>query len=149
LCFKCDDKYFTGHKCTIKGIHILEEDELPDQVEFITEDPLPDLSKFSPTDTQGVITMCTASINTKHNTLKFKGHIGQLDIMAMVDSDSSHSFINPHIVQTLSIPTVISPCLTVMTASGNRLTFTPSLPLFIFHIATKYYYCRLESPPVN
>jgi Retroviral aspartyl protease len=40
----------------------------------------------------------------------------------MVDSDSTHSFINPTIVSTLSLPTVTSFSLTIITASGNKLS---------------------------
>jgi Retroviral aspartyl protease len=42
--------------------------------------------------------------------------------MAMVDSGSTHSFINLTIVQILELPTISSTPLTVVTASGVKLT---------------------------
>jgi RNase H-like domain found in reverse transcriptase/Aspartyl protease len=66
--------------------------------------------------------MCTFSSLQKHKTSKFKGKIKHIDIIAMVDSGSTHSFINPSIVHTLSIPTLLSYPITVTTASGAQMS---------------------------
>jgi Retroviral aspartyl protease len=66
--------------------------------------------------------MCTSSTLEEHKTFKFKGKIEHIDIIAMVDSGSTHSFINPSIVHTLSIPTISYSPLTVITASGAQLS---------------------------
>jgi Retroviral aspartyl protease len=65
--------------------------------------------------------MCASQLQSKHKTLKFQGQIGQLAVMAMIDSGSTHSFINPTIVQILDLPTT-SATLTVITVSGIKLT---------------------------
>jgi Retroviral aspartyl protease/Reverse transcriptase (RNA-dependent DNA polymerase) len=122
LCFRCGEKYFAGHKCKHKGLHILEEDIQAEQ-----EDPTVDVNgHFSADDElledQAIITMCASQFSSNHKTIKLQGHIRHLEITAMVDSGSTHSFIHPSIVQLLSLPTIIFEPLTVITASGAKLT---------------------------
>jgi Retroviral aspartyl protease len=121
LCFKCGDKFFPGHKCKIKGIHLLEVDENEDSEDIHNETTFNSQSQSSEPDSTGVITMCS-SISPQHSTLKFKGKIESLDVIALVDSGSTHSFINPTIVHALSLTLTTSPPLTVKTASGHQLT---------------------------
>jgi Retroviral aspartyl protease len=77
---------------------------------------------------QALITLCTSSTTSKHRTLKFQGSINHLAILAIIYSGSTHSFINPNIVQKLSLAIIASDFLTVVTASGAKLTSTYLCP---------------------
>jgi Retroviral aspartyl protease/Ty3 transposon capsid-like protein len=122
LCFRCGDKFFSGHKYKSKGIIVLEEEELSDLDNSPTADSLPPDSSNSNLMEPAVITMCAADSFTKHRTFKVQGQIGTLTIIVMVDSDITHSFISPTIVNALSLPTVVVELLTVITASGTKLS---------------------------
>jgi Retroviral aspartyl protease len=120
LCFRCGDRYFSGHKCKGKGLHIIEEEE-----DLVTDISVHDSSSVKicyPPDDQALITMCSSQMGSKHTTLKFKGQIGTLNVIAMLDSGSTHSFISPTIVQIMNLPLTILTPLTVVTASGTKLT---------------------------
>jgi Ty3 transposon capsid-like protein len=112
LCFRCGDKFFLGHKCKLKGIHILEENDSPELDDIVYTDSLLDDNTQTTID-QPLITMCTSSIPFLHKTLKFQGQIRETAIIAMLDSGSSHSFINPSLVASLSLPTCRHPKLTI------------------------------------
>jgi hypothetical protein len=45
LCFKCGDKFFSGHKCKIKALHLLEGEELSDNDNPSDEEILPAYSR--------------------------------------------------------------------------------------------------------
>jgi Retroviral aspartyl protease len=123
LCYCCRDKFFPGHKCKTKGIHLLEEeDDSPDFLDHSLDNLAQSPYDVVFNDNQSLISMCAFNNSSKHNTFNFQGQIGNLNIIAMVDSDSTHSFINPTIVSTLSLPTVTSFSLTIITASGNKLS---------------------------
>jgi Retroviral aspartyl protease/Ty3 transposon capsid-like protein len=122
LCFRCGDKYFTGYKCKTKVLHVLEEEEFQEPIDCSLFDSLTENSGAITQDDPSIITMCTSQLLSKHKTLKFKGQIGSIDVLAMLDSGSTHSFIHPSIVQALKLPTVSSTPLTVITASGAKLT---------------------------
>jgi Retroviral aspartyl protease len=64
------------------------------------------------------------ALNSLHRTLKFQGQIGNLAIITMIDSGSSHSFIHPSFVQLLSLSVISSEPLTVITTSGAKLSTT-------------------------
>jgi Aspartyl protease len=122
LCFRCGERYFVGHKCQNKGLHVLEDEELLCTKELSLEETSHELHDHTLDNTQGLITMCASQLQSKHKTLKFQGQIGQLAVLAMIDSGSTHSFINPTIVQILDLPTTSATPLTVITASGVKLT---------------------------
>ena len=128
LCFKCNEKYHAGHKCAMRGLHALsaeDEDETYEEAQEqadmkIKQDP-EDIEDGVEED-QAVITMCAPSNNSDTKTLKFKGYIGNIPICALIDSGSTHSFINPAIVHNLEIETTKTTPLTVRTASGDKMS---------------------------
>ncbi|KAJ1702159.1 hypothetical protein LUZ63_001938 [Rhynchospora breviuscula] len=127
LCFWCDEKYTPGHRCKGKDLHTMEgmdiiqtSEEENDCFEDASADapfPLED-----PQEEQAVITMCTPSDLQNHKTLKYKGFIGPTPICALIDSGSTHSFVNPHIVHQLSLPTIYTTPLSVKIADGSLLS---------------------------
>jgi Retroviral aspartyl protease len=90
-------------------------------------------SKFSK-ENSILITMCTSNSSSKHSTFKFKGQIDHIAIIAMVDSGSTHFFINPDIVHNLSITTSLSPPLMVTTVSGSHLSTTTICTALTFQL---------------
>jgi Aspartyl protease len=122
LCFRCGDKFFLGHKCKLKGIYELEENDLTDfeNSDFIAS--LPDSNTDSHSNDNALISRCSSPISAVHKTLKFQGQIGNVDMIAMLDSGSTHSFINPSLVQSLALTTTQTLPLTLLTASDNKLT---------------------------
>jgi Retroviral aspartyl protease len=63
-------------------------------------------------------------MTSQHMILSSKGKLVNFAIIVMLDSDCTHSFILPTIVQLLSLPIVDSSSLTVVTASGAKLSTT-------------------------
>jgi Retroviral aspartyl protease len=134
LCFTCGDNFFPSHKCKFKGFHYLNGEELSD-----AEDTNPDTSFVSPSehiigDDSVLIIMCTVATSSPHKRFKFKAQIGQIDIIAIIDSGSTHSFINPLIVQALSLSTFGSSPLTVTIASGSQMTSSIVCANLIFQL---------------
>ncbi|KAJ4745598.1 polyprotein [Rhynchospora pubera] len=124
LCYWCGEKYNQGHKCTKKRVHLLEasalEEEVPHpETDFDAFHPIPDMEEDN--FVQANISLCTPHGQAGSQTLKFKGFINQLPILALLDSGSTHSFIHPSIVHLNKVPTVPSPPMLVKTASGAKL----------------------------
>jgi hypothetical protein len=97
--FKCGEKYFPGHQCKIKiqmlvGQHAEHEEESvpaesdknsPEEEEQVTE--------------EAIVSMHATSNNPCSNTMRFKGQIGTFSIFALIDSESTHSFVNPTVLK--------------------------------------------------
>ena len=103
LCFRCKEKFHPGHKCVVKGIHALSAEEVEgewsQENEFEIENGMDtEESQPEPQDEHAMITVC----DTSHSrTLKFKGYIGQIPVIALMDSGSTHSFVSPTIINNL------------------------------------------------
>ncbi|KAJ3684341.1 hypothetical protein LUZ61_013505 [Rhynchospora tenuis] len=106
LCFNCKEKYVPGHKCAVRAIHSLQADEValpaPEEqlyIEYIQPDQ-PSSSHSEEPIEHAMISMCLPSDTTKFRTLKFKGELDQLPIQILIDTGSTHSFINPSLIDS-------------------------------------------------
>jgi Retroviral aspartyl protease len=95
-----------------------------------------------------IITICASNNTTNHNTLQFKGQVGSIDIITMVDSGSTHSFINPSIIQLLSLPITTSQLLTVTTANGSKLSTNQLCVQLKFTLQKHLFTCDLHVLPM-
>lgn len=77
-----------------------------------------------------------------HRTMKLEGSIGQFPIKAMLDSGSTHCFLNPSIAQQLNLPlTQTKPLIVRPTA----IDYSPTLCVRILNLSSKAIICRPES----
>ncbi|KAJ1703891.1 hypothetical protein LUZ63_003670 [Rhynchospora breviuscula] len=125
LCYWCGEKYHQGHKCQKKKLHLLEASELDEGECSPAEegaDPGIHIQELMEESYEHAdISMCSPQGLYGSHTLKFKGFIRKLPILALIDSGSTHSFIHPSIVHLNKIPTVTSHPMLVKTASGSKL----------------------------
>ncbi|KAL4319829.1 hypothetical protein GQ457_18G007350 [Hibiscus cannabinus] len=95
LCFKCGDKFSPGHQCKIKQLNSMEEDE---QAVFLEDTNLQEITeqnidKLVDEELEISINALTGSVG--HITLRIQGTIKGKPLSILVDSGSTHSFINP------------------------------------------------------
>jgi hypothetical protein len=121
LCYKCGEISFSDHKCKMKGLYLLEGDQISDGDHSLDDDfhALPLTTTEEPNTV--LITLCAATGHTNHPTLLFQGKIQSLDIIAMIDSGSTYSFINLDNINYLAIPTSAH-LISVTTASGVQMS---------------------------
>ncbi|KAJ4780034.1 polyprotein [Rhynchospora pubera] len=143
LCYYCKEKYFPGHKCKMKTLLSLQAQEsLPTEeapsddgddshqfIEWVTDASIED----SFYKEEAVITMCADPQPQKFHTLRFKGMFDQVPICILIDTGSTHSFINPSLVDTTKWQVIHTNPLHVRIANGaamatctkcDELTFT-------------------------
>lgn len=131
LCFKCNEKYFYGHKCGNKVLHALEmeEEEETEEVEREIEEQLVERQMVERGEEEEIV-QATLSICTNHTSshpfkytknLRFKGAIDHIPICLLIDSGNTHSFINPTVVQNLNLKTTHSQPMSVRVANGERM----------------------------
>ena len=113
LCFKCGERWGREHTCpTIVQIHIV--DELlalfsPEEITRVSSDD----SQLEETETT-----CSISMHAFHDTapqtttvIQLQAHIGAHEVLILVDSRSSASFINTELAnQVKGIHPLLKPC---------------------------------------
>jgi Reverse transcriptase (RNA-dependent DNA polymerase)/Retroviral aspartyl protease/Retrotransposon gag protein len=118
LCFKCGEKYYPGHQCKIK-LQMLLGDPEAEQGEENTDHTLEE--NHSQTLEEAFVSMHATSPNQQPNTMKFKGQLGNTPIYALIDSGSTHSFINPMALQGQKCQVQETNPMVVMVANGEKM----------------------------
>ncbi|KAJ3703314.1 hypothetical protein LUZ61_007019 [Rhynchospora tenuis] len=95
------------------------EEDLPVYIEWVTDEKA--LVEKEPDD-QAVITMCTDQQAQNFQTLKFKGELGSTPICVLIDTGSTHSFINPALVDSAKWPVSTTTPLNVRITNGAAMT---------------------------
>jgi Aspartyl protease len=70
---------------------------------------------------EAFVSMHASSNSQQTSTMKFKGFIGNTPISALIDSGSTHSFINPAILQGQKCQVQETHPMVVMVANGERM----------------------------
>ncbi|KAJ1689340.1 hypothetical protein LUZ63_013495 [Rhynchospora breviuscula] len=144
LCYYCKEKYVPGHKCKFKSLHTLqahdgdstaidnhgdEEEDCP-SIEWVVDASIEEQLS----NDHAVITMCADQGPTNFHTLKFKGVFDGIPICVLIDTGSTHSFINPSLVDTNKWEVVTTTPLHVRIANGSAMTTSIKCPHLQFSL---------------
>ncbi|XP_042059320.1 uncharacterized protein LOC121803777 [Salvia splendens] len=119
LCYGCDEKFERGHRCVRKQLYLLEIDDgvrdLPIDTEIqedeLNEDENPLIS----------IHAINGSPSRGFRTMRVTGRVGKKAIHILIDSGSTHNFLDLHLAKKLGLQlTSVTPVM-VDVADGNRL----------------------------
>jgi Retroviral aspartyl protease len=119
LCFKCGDKYYSSHQCKIKIQILLDQED--NGIEVMSEEEAPPVSDPELLAKEVVVSMHATHPNSFMQTMRFKGKISNSFIYALLDSGSTHSFINPSVLQGQNLSIQVTKPLIVMVANGQRM----------------------------
>ncbi|XP_027151895.1 uncharacterized protein LOC113751950 [Coffea eugenioides] len=125
LCFKCAEPYTLGHICKQAHLNYMliddpwgageNSDEPGKETEEFCDCPEGELSN------QNIeVSIHALAGGTEHKTLKLKGKIAGMEIIILVDSGSTHCFIDERLAETIQLPAIGNP-LTVRVANGEQL----------------------------
>nr|KAJ0216182.1 hypothetical protein LSAT_V11C300118660 [Lactuca sativa] len=128
LCFRCPEHYTPGHRCNPPQF-LLIMDNTPDlttnsTLPMLTENPdVPHFLSISPAVFFG---MTTAT------SMKLTGLIKDRPISIMVDSDSTHNLIQPHVASLLNLTIQPTPPFPVLVGNSEPLHchgYCPRVPV--------------------
>ena len=120
LCFRGEERYVSGHHCNIRQLYTLtivnednEELEVPGEVELIEQMEgenlmTPQLSLHALTDTYGC------------QTTRLKGSKGIMTLFLLIDSGSSHNFLDSGKAKQSGCVMESIPALKLTAANGNE-----------------------------
>ncbi|GJS46029.1 reverse transcriptase [Tanacetum coccineum] len=125
LCFYCDQKYMPGHKCNgqvfsleVIGTDLDEDDEL-----LLTEDGVVN-TFYSLVDEQPLISLNALTGLNAYRTMRIKGCVGKNALHVLVDSWSTHNFLDLQVAKKLRCRLRKIYPLDVFVANGNVMSIT-------------------------
>ncbi|XP_019191750.1 PREDICTED: uncharacterized protein LOC109186281 [Ipomoea nil] len=121
-CFRCFDPWSPGHKCKSPTFNIIEGVENLDcEEEANEEQPVSVESVIAPESETVEVTLCAVIGGEGFNTIKLMGSIGKQAITILVDSGSTHSFLDPRVLNQMKIIPEKSSPLMVTVANWNTM----------------------------
>jgi Retroviral aspartyl protease len=147
-CFKCGERYYPGHQCKTKAYVLVGQDE--EESGSITREEGAQLEGIPNDQTEeAIMSMHATSDNPLANTMQFKGHIGEQPVFALIDSGSTHSFVNPSVVTQDKAQVTHSNPMIVMVANGAKMVTDSTCQNLCFKIQGNEFCHDLRLLPVQ
>ncbi|KAF5475612.1 hypothetical protein F2P56_007404, partial [Juglans regia] len=121
LCFHCDEKWHLGHVCKSPKIYFLQaaDQNTEDKGEEVFYDSTDMTETAPPTTLEGpTITLNALTGTPCPKTMRLHGHIGNASVLILVDTGSTHNFLDPSIVTKANLPINSQSKLQVQVANG-------------------------------
>ncbi|WVZ71633.1 hypothetical protein U9M48_020200 [Paspalum notatum var. saurae] len=121
LCMKCGEKWNRQHKCPAQvSLHAVEE-----LWEALQLDTSPEASNTESSDDEVLcLSQCAAAGVQGKRAMRLQGLINKQEILILIDSGSSSTFINSATAKQLALPVEAVPPLRVRVANGETLSST-------------------------
>lgn len=117
-CFHCDENYHPGQECEIKLYAMLgEEEEVLTNLEVTKV--LSEMEQvFEEKAPPAEISLNALCGSQSYNTIRLQGQVKNQKVSILVDSGSTHSFIDSKLVKQLGLVAEMVTALTVIVADG-------------------------------
>ncbi|PNX94328.1 Ty3/gypsy retrotransposon protein, partial [Trifolium pratense] len=135
LCYNCDERYQRGHRCK-RLFHLLivePEDSTEDATSFHLEssdpDPIVVESKTSESEPDPAqISLHALMGHTIPQTLRVMGQIHNKPVAILIDSGSTHNFLQDRVARQLGLSTEEAHSFKVLVGNGEVLNCTSMCP---------------------
>ncbi|KAA3469464.1 reverse transcriptase [Gossypium australe] len=130
LCFQCSSKYTPGHKCSKSQLYQLiiepQVDQDTDAKSPTYEDFQYCLEQLETTDQENetptpVLYLRALQGSQGHNTMRFLTFIDQTEVTVLVDSGSTHNFVDSKVAKRLNLAVEKASTLRMMVVNGVKL----------------------------
>ena len=117
LCFNCNDKFTTGHKCQVPRLLLLEG-----HIETNEEVTVENLIKNQQEEWNAPeISLHALTSWSTPRTIRIKAQIGHHQLKVLIDSGSTHNFLSEKMAEILQLPITPTKPFVVRVANGNNL----------------------------
>ncbi|KAJ0927423.1 putative nucleotidyltransferase, Ribonuclease H [Helianthus annuus] len=126
LCFRCDEKYSSDHRCKAAPQLLFFDDDPPPDPDPtpLSDSQFAEQLQLSEVQTHSAISYNALAGGCNSSTLRFTGNVKGKSVQVLLDGGSTHSFVQTRIAAYLNLTIeAISP-FTVLVGSGERLPCT-------------------------
>ncbi|KAF3654976.1 Tropinone reductase -like protein [Capsicum annuum] len=123
LCYFCNEKYVPGHKCkNFKQLYLLEVKEVEDGQDYAEDENHKEKDDaILPQMEQMEISIHALNGSLGFRTLRVTGYHAKRPLHILVDTGSSHNFIDPEVVKLLGCTIKTTAPQMVATTNGNGM----------------------------
>eukprot|EP00253_Pinus_taeda_P035039 PITA_35039 len=122
LCYSCDRKYTKGHKCAEKKLFYIDcEDEEEKEQERSKEEDIPQEQSLDKEEMNRTISCNALAGITTPQTINIEGQIKKRKVIVLIDSRSTHNFIECKVAKELNYFLYPTSECQVMVANGGTI----------------------------
>ena len=123
LCYNCDEKYAPGHKCKSKFFLLMGEDDEEGETNHMVLDEINEEGHTDyPIDNSiPEVSMHALAGQFNPRTIRVKGRIDNHYVNVLVDSGSTHNFMQERIANQMGLPIIPSKQFKVFIGNGDFL----------------------------
>ncbi|KAM0019501.1 putative nucleotidyltransferase, Ribonuclease H [Helianthus debilis subsp. tardiflorus] len=131
LCFRCDEKYSSDHRCKAAPQLLFFDDDPPPDPEplaskqdQVVDSHLAENLQVTEVQNHSAISYNALSGGYNASTLRFTGHVKGKQVQVLLDGGSTHSFVQTKVASHLNLTIEAIVPFTVLVGSGERLPCT-------------------------
>ncbi|KAK9105260.1 hypothetical protein Scep_022104 [Stephania cephalantha] len=121
LCYRCDEKYFNGHRCKVREL----------QVMLVDDEPSDDVASPEPEESAEGVDLAVLELSTQAvegypgpRTIKVRGQVNGVDVAILIDCGASHNFVSDDLVAFLQLPVSPTHQYGVVVGDGHQVRRT-------------------------
>lgn len=136
LCYNCDEVYSFGHRCKNKQVFLMVSDSGVSSDNFLdsTDSFVEAMEEVSDKSAEVAISINALSGTANFQTLRLKGTVKNNQITMLVDSGSTHNFLDSSTAQKLGCYLTDIPHHEVTVAGGGKLVCNKMCANFTWQI---------------
>ncbi|KAG8369122.1 hypothetical protein BUALT_Bualt15G0118400 [Buddleja alternifolia] len=139
LCYNCDEVFVPSHKCKQRQIYMIMSHEEEEAYSADVEPPNTSPEELLSEDM--TISINAISGNSDLNTLRIKGLVKNSSIQILIDSGSTHCFLDENVAINLGCHVEFTNPMLISVADGNKIVSRTFCPDFTWEIqGTKFTY---------
>ncbi|KAF5476973.1 hypothetical protein F2P56_003657 [Juglans regia] len=128
LCYHCDEKWNPNHNCKKSKVYLLQGieeveaiEEGEEEIALIAELPMERDSKQKGVIVEPEISLNAITGTPSSKTMRLMGWIGSIQVVLLVDSGSTYSFMDPSIARAAKLSVDKSKKIAVKVANGQMV----------------------------
>ena len=157
MCYNCDDQFQPGHRCKRQFYLLIVEPETPDpQTEALIQLMLPPEPTLDPqpepepsVEPKPQISLHALMGHKIPQTLRVQGRINNHPLMVLVDSGSTHNFIQDRIARQLGFPLSPAQEFQVLVGNGEEFQCTSMCKQIPLQLDTHVFFVDLFLLPLS
>lgn len=144
LCYFCEDKFEPGHRCKGKRpqIYHIEVEEVEDEGDEF------DGGEGGNTE-EAMISLNALTGTIAFQTMRVKGYYGKKALQLLVDSGSTHDFLDEYVALKLGCDIQPVEHMVVRVANGNKMRCTTWVPNFTWKLQNEEFSTDVYLLPLN
>ena len=116
LCYNCDEKWSTNHKCKTMKLYIMEEVDLDEELEYAMEE---ESKLIEGNEESAEITLCALLGSISPSTMRVVACINGNKVVVLIDTGSTHNFLDCNLAKSLKFIIDNTSCFGVKVDNGE------------------------------